>query len=268
MDAVAAYSASQLESPGMLTGFSRDGRQERRHLAARLTFDRQQARDARDRRDEAAARVADLRRDQDALERFEKAVGWRRDEIGRLHEQLDDHWAQMVAFSVGADDPLAFGIDKLRHARATTVARITQLEPSIPPDRGEEWQKARAQLPALVRARHQAEAALADRQERLDAAGRRRWGRHDHEAIDAANNRVGIATQDLEAAVAAERNLRVQLARISSRQQEVNRRSPTASRDARRSRPPSLSSRQRSITSAPSGSAPYLGNPPRNWSTI
>ena len=61
---------------------------------------------------------------------------------------------------VRADDPLAFGIDKLRHARATTATRIEQLDASLPPDRASEWQDARAQLPQVLRARHDAERAL------------------------------------------------------------------------------------------------------------
>jgi conjugative relaxase-like TrwC/TraI family protein len=220
MDAVAAYSASQLESQGMFAGLSRGGRRERRDLQQKLTVDRRQAHDARERRDETGARVAALQREKEAFEKFEKAHGWRRNDIRRLHEQLDDHWARVVAACARADDPLAFGIDKLRHARASTAARVSQLDASIPPDRGEEWNEARAQLPNLVRARHQAEAALAGSQESLDKASRRRWGRHDHEAINAAENHFGAAKQVLERAVAAERTLREQLARISSDQQD------------------------------------------------
>ncbi len=73
MDAVAAYSASQLDSYGTLAGLSRRGRQERRDLQDKLTVERQQARDAKDRRDEIVGRVAALRRDTDDLERFERA---------------------------------------------------------------------------------------------------------------------------------------------------------------------------------------------------
>ena len=48
---------------GTLAGLSRRGRQERRDLQDKLTVDRQQAEDAKDRRDEIAARVAALQRD-------------------------------------------------------------------------------------------------------------------------------------------------------------------------------------------------------------
>jgi conjugative relaxase-like TrwC/TraI family protein len=220
MDAVATYTASQLEGQGTLAGLSRRGRQERRDLQEKLTADLRQVHDARQRRDEAAARMAALQRDKAAFARFEEVEGWRRDDLSRLHEQLDDHWARVVAAGVRADDPLAFGIDKLRHARATTSARMSQLDDSIPPDRAKEWQEARAQIPTLVRARHDAEAALAGCQASLDEASRRRWGRHHDDAINAAKHQVGGAKQDLDRADATERNLREQLARISSHQQK------------------------------------------------
>ena len=121
---------------------------------------------------------------------------------------------------VRADDPLAFGIDKLRHARATTAARVNQLDAQVPPDRGEEWQQLRRQLPDLLRARHHAEQALTATQVNLDDASRRRWGRHDHEAIAAAKAKVAFREQRLEQAVTAERHLRDELAAIAGHQQE------------------------------------------------
>lgn len=220
MDAVADYSATQLDTQGMFAGLSRAGRQQRRQLQEKLTVDRHQAYEARQKRDETAALVAALQRDKDAFDRFERVEGWRRDDIRRLHEQLDDHWARMVAACVRADDPLAFGITKLRHARATTVARISQLDAQVPPDRSEEWQQARRQLPDLVRARRGAEQAHADIKATLDDASRRRWGRHDHEAINTAKRQVAVAEQNLERAADAERDLRDKLAGIASYQKE------------------------------------------------
>ena len=77
------------------------------------------ARGRRARLEEIACRRVDrLEQAQDAYERFEHAEGWRRADVARLHDQLDDHWADVVVACVRADDPLAYGIDKLRHARA------------------------------------------------------------------------------------------------------------------------------------------------------
>ena len=175
---------------------------------------------ARQARDDIASRVQALQGDQIAFGRFEKSHGWRREDLFRLRDRLDDHWAQTVAAAVGADDPLAFGIDRLRHARATTATRTEQLDASIPPDRASEWQDTRAQLPQVVRARHDAERALANSQARLDEASRRHWGRHDRDAINAAQGRVSYNQQRLEEARNAERDLRNYLDQISTHQQE------------------------------------------------
>jgi hypothetical protein len=223
MDAVATYTASQLEAHGARAGLSRRGRQERRDLQEKLAADRQRTQAAWDRRDEIAAWVAALQRDKGAFERFEKAEGWRRDDIRRLHQQLADHWAQAVAACVRVDDPLAFGIDKLRHARATTFARVTQLDASIPPDRVQEWQQVRRQLLDLVRSRQQAEEALAASRASLDHASRRRWGRHDRGAISAPEAEVASNQRRLEQATAAERRLRDHLAAVVSYQQQRKR---------------------------------------------
>ena len=220
MDALAASPASYLDGKGAVARLSRHGRRERRDLQAMLAVDRQRAQDARDSRDEIAARVAALQRESDAFERFENSEGWRQDDIRRLHEQLDDHWARVVGACVRADEPLAFGIDKLRHSRATTAARMDQLDAQVPPDRGDEWHQARRQLPDLVRTRHQAEQALTASQANLDDASRRRWGRHDHEAIAAAEAKVAFSERRLEQALTAERHLRDQLAAITSHQQK------------------------------------------------
>ncbi|MHB1536710.1 MAG: hypothetical protein ACYC1D_19300 [Acidimicrobiales bacterium] len=121
---------------------------------------------------------------------------------------------------VRADDPLAFGIEKLRHARSTTASRIEQLDASLPPDQASEWRGARSQLPRVLRARHDAERAWADSRARLDEASRRHWGRHDRDAIVAAQGRAAYNDQRLEEARNAERGLRDRLACISTYQQE------------------------------------------------
>jgi hypothetical protein len=267
LDAVAAYTAIQLDGHGGLAGLSRRGRQERRELREKLAVARQRAQEARERRDEAAARVAALQREQHAFERFNEAEGWRRDDIRRLHEQVDDHWAQVVAACVRADDPLAFGLDKLRHARATTAARMIRLDEAIPADHSQEGHEAQAQLPTLVRARHNAEAALAASQARFDEASRRRWGRHDHDAINTAKIQVAIATQDLERAVTTERDLREQLARLSSHQQDRQQAIKDCAPNTRSSRPPSHSSTPASTIPARSGSTPFVRTRRLIWSS-
>ena len=220
VETLAAGAARQLDDLGAFSGLSRRGRDQRRQLEERLTADRKQAAAARQARDDIASRVQALQRDQIGFDRFEETEGWRREDLVRLRDQLDDHWAQTVGACVRADDPLAFGIEKLRHARATTASRIDRLDASLPPDRSSEWRDARAQLPHLVRARHEAERAWADSRDSLDEARRRHWGRHDRDAIAAAQARVVYHEQRLEEARNIERDLRDRLTGISTCQQE------------------------------------------------
>jgi hypothetical protein len=220
MDAIAGHSNRQLEELGRLAGLSRRGRDQRRRLEDKLTGDTERATAARHTYDNAAARAAQLRRDQDTFEQFENAQGWRRDDLIRLHEDLDHHWAKVVTGCVRADDPLAFGIDKLRYARTTTLVDLGRLDAAIPADRSTEWDQTRRQFPEVLRARHDAEQNLAGRQAALQEAGRRRWGRHDQHAITAARASVAVAEEHLEQAAAAEQNLREQLDAVSQYQQQ------------------------------------------------
>jgi conjugative relaxase-like TrwC/TraI family protein len=215
MDAIAGHTARQLDQLGALAGLSRRGRDQRRILENKLAGDTENAAAARNIYTDMAGWVSQLRRGQDALERFEAAEGWRRDELTRLRGQLDHHWADVVTSCVRADDPLAFGIDKLRNARTTTVADLYRLDASIPADRITEWEQNRRQLADILRARHDAERQLAERQAALQQAGRRHWGRRDHQAMAAAQALVDVARQRTEQANTAEQDLRERLDAIS-----------------------------------------------------
>ncbi len=158
MDAVAARTASQLDDLGPLAGLSRRGRDQRRRLRGQAC----RRPPSRRRRPGTATTSSPpgstgSQQEQDAFDRFEATEGWRRDDIVRLRDQLDHHWAEVVAACVRADDPLAFGIDKLRHARTTIDGDRQAIDAGIPDDRADEWQQARRQLPELIRQRHQAE---------------------------------------------------------------------------------------------------------------
>jgi hypothetical protein len=223
MAAIAEHTSRQLDDLGRLAGLSRRGRDQRRSLEDKLAGDTERAVAARNTHNDVAERATQLRRDQDIFEQFEAAEGWRRDDLTRLRDQLDHHWAQVVINSVGADDPLAFGIDRLRHVRTTTLADLSQLDAAIPADRNKEWEHARQQLPDILEARHNAEQALLEGQAALQQAGRRRWGRHDHEAIATAEAHLAAAEQCAEQAIAAEHTLREQLDAFSQSQQQRQR---------------------------------------------
>ena len=65
-----------------------------------------------------------------------------------------------------------------------------------------------------------AEQSLAERQAALQEAGRRRWGRHDQQAITAASANVGVAEEHLERATVAEHILREKFDALSQYQQQ------------------------------------------------
>jgi conjugative relaxase-like TrwC/TraI family protein len=219
LEAVAARNATDLDAIGTFVGLSRRGRDQRRRLVERLDADARRAAAARDRYEQLAARIEQLRHEQDAYRRFETAEGWRREDLDRLHRQLDRHWAEVAVACVRADDPLAYGIDKLRHARATLDGDRRGIDAGIPDDRADQWQQARRQLPQVIRQRHQADKELADRVVRLDDASRRRWGRHDHQAVVDAQAQVATAEGRSEQAAAAERELRERIAALAEHQQ-------------------------------------------------
>jgi hypothetical protein len=164
--------------------------------------------------------VERLRQEQDAYEHFETAEGWRRADLVSLHHQVDRHWAEVVAACVCADDPLAYGIDKLRHARSTLERDSRAIDAAVPDNRADQWQQARRQLADVVRQRHQAEKLLAAGQAQLQDAGRRRWGRHDHQAVVDAQAQLAAAEDRAQQATSAERHMRERLAALAEHQQQ------------------------------------------------
>jgi conjugative relaxase-like TrwC/TraI family protein len=219
MDAVAGQSAHNLKAISALSGLSRQGRHQRQGLQDKLAEDAKRAAAAHDRYTEVADRVAQLRRQHDALESFDAAEGWRQDDIPRLRDQLDHQWAQIVAACVQADDPLAYGIDKLRHARATIESDRGAIDAATPEDRADLWRQARLELPEVIKERRHAESRLADSQQHLADASKRRWGRHDQDAITAATAKSATAEQWLRQATTAEHELRRHLADLGEHQQ-------------------------------------------------
>ena len=55
--------------------------------------------------------------------RWAAANRWRHPEIDRIDRQLVAHWADSVFVAVHQDDPLAYGLDRLRAARTDVAAR-------------------------------------------------------------------------------------------------------------------------------------------------
>jgi hypothetical protein len=220
MDAVAAHNARQLDELGRLAGLSRHGRDQRRLLHDRMEADWERAAAARERYEEVAGRVGRLRQEQDAYERFEVAEGWRRADQVSLGHQLDRHWAAVVAACVRADDPLAYGTDKLRHARSTSDADVRALDAAVPKDRADRWHEARRLLADVVSQVHQAEELVVQSRARSQDARGRRWGRADRQAVVDAQVQLAAAEDRAQQAIDVERDLRQRLAALAQHQQQ------------------------------------------------
>jgi hypothetical protein len=230
IDAVASHTARQLAAVGALAGLTRRGREQRRLLQDRLASDAGRATAAKDNCTQLACRASHLRREQDLFDRFESAEGWRRDDISRLQGQLDCHWAEVVEACAQADDPLAYGVDKLRYARATTARGLRALDAKVPVDRAAERDAARQRLADVNRARQQAQEALGSARAAIDESGRRRWGRKGQQEVATAKAGVVIAEQRVERAAVAEGELGERFASLTRHQQERDR--AIAARDA------------------------------------
>ena len=268
MDAAAAHSARQLDQLGRLAGLSRHGRDQRQFLHDRLEGDRGRAAAARERYEETADRVERLRQEQDAYERFETAEGWRRADLVSLDHQLDRHWAAVVAACVVADDPLAYGTDKLRHARSTLDADVRALDAAVPEDRADQWQQARRQLAEVVSQHHQAEELVAQSRARLQDAGRRRWGRHDHQAVVDAQAQLAAAEDRAQQATSAELRPAGASGRPGRAPAAASRPHRRCGRpSARRSALPSPRSTPPWTAPAPTGSPPSPTTLPITWSS-
>ena len=233
-EATASHTADQLAAMGALAGLTRRGREQRRLLQGKLASAAGRAAAAKGNCQGLARRTSLLRREQDTFDRFEAANGWRRDDISRLRGQLDRHWAEVVAACVQADDPLAYGVDKLRHARATAAGDLLGLDAMIPVDRATERDEARRQLTDALTARQQAEEAFGNARTAFDESGRRRWGRKDQQEVARAKTGVVLAEQRLERVAAAEGKLEERFVSLARHQQERQR--AMAASDAGRKR--------------------------------
>jgi hypothetical protein len=151
------------------------------------------------------------------VERYEAAVaarngwdrthGWRLDRISEIDHTLAHHWANVTLTAVRADDPLAFGIDRLRAARTTYQTDLANLTNALPPDRRDQLDQAKTDLRQQQRNVRRAEHQITEAEQALDVASQRRWGRRDKPAIEhataelrAAETNLGTAARPLDQA--------------------------------------------------------------------
>lgn len=146
---------------------------------------------------DAHADIARLERAAAARAAWDHAHGWRLDRIAEIDNTVAHHWAEVVLRAVRADDPLAFGTDRLRAAHAAFGEDLERLTASLPPDRRHALARAKAELrdhehKLRVLNREHAQARTA-----VDEASRRRWARRDRPAIEQTHTRLEAAKSEL-----------------------------------------------------------------------
>ena len=126
---------------------------------------------------------------------WDRTHRWRLDRIAEIDHTLAHHWADVTLTAVRADDPLAFGADQLRAARATYQTDLTSILNGLPPDRRDNLDLANADLRQARRDLTDARRQVVRAELALDAAEQRRWGRRDRPAIEHATSELDAPTR-------------------------------------------------------------------------
>ena len=155
--------------------------------------------------------------------------GWRSDRIRAIGDELARHWAPVVLAAVRADDPLAFGIDRLRAARTTYGADLDRLLRGLPPDRMETVERARREAVSASAGLAKARVERAEATAAAEQARQRHWGRRDRSAVERAERRVWDAERAMSGAVERDREAR----RLVKTETEAQRARERALRDNR-----------------------------------
>jgi conjugative relaxase-like TrwC/TraI family protein len=143
--------------------------------------------------DHAATRVSEFEAAVAARAAWDRTDAWRIRRLAEIDDTLAHHWAAIALSATRADDPLAFGIERLRQARTTYADDHEQLVDALPPDRRPHLARARADLRTRRVDLRDAGHRLAVERDDLDQAPQRRWGRRDQPAIRQAETRLANA---------------------------------------------------------------------------
>jgi hypothetical protein len=127
-------------------------------------------------------RVGDLEQALAARAAWDHEHQWRIDRVVALDDQLAHHWASVTLNAVRADDPLAFGVQAVRDARATYQAEHEAILRKLPPDRSQKLTHAHHERHRAQEQVRSAEQRLDDAHDRLHQARQRHWGRRDKSA--------------------------------------------------------------------------------------
>ncbi len=183
----------RLHDAGGLARVRREGRQAHARAVADLETATERLRAARSQAQKSEVRVAALEQSVGERVEWDGAHGWRLGDVVRVQAELDHHRASVTLGAVRQGDPLAFGIDRLRGARATYAGDLSAIEAALPADRSRELAGAKARVASDRRALGDARARQDEARQALVLAQERHWGRKDKTAIRSATARLDHA---------------------------------------------------------------------------
>ncbi|MGH9282083.1 MAG: hypothetical protein ACRD0S_04015, partial [Acidimicrobiales bacterium] len=202
---------ARLAAFGPLTSLRRSGRAERGHAEHTLARARDGLDRARSCRRVSERRVAELEAAEAIRARFDADNAWRVARVTAIDAELDRHWSSATLAAVRQDDPLAFGIERLRAARATYAADLDAYRAALPPDRSAAVVEARRRLGDREQCLREARCGLEDRRHGLAVASERHWGRRDKGAVERAQRALQQAEDAVAADVRSEQTARLRL---------------------------------------------------------
>ena len=206
------YIEAQADAVGPLASLRRDTRSRRDRWLREVTQDRSRLAEAVGEAARWDAEVARLEPISDARVEWERREGWRVERVAAVEATLDGHWARAVLSATRQGDPLAFGGDRLRHAREHFANALHTLEASLPPDRTENLRLAEADLAHLQANHRHAVRRQAHAERQLREATVRQVGTRDKTAITLARAEVTFARGAVERMSAGIRTARTVVA--------------------------------------------------------
>ena len=196
----ASYARGQLEHHNPLTRLRREGRDDRARRVEAMDRASRDVRQATERVEAGRARLTELERAQARRLSFDATEGWREKRVAEVSERLAHHWAAATLAVDRQGDPLAFGTERLREARASYSADLDRLRADLPPDVSDRVRRAGAELHRAEQDRSHAARQLEEAEHAVALASQRRWGRIDKPARDDALRRHYRARSGLDGA--------------------------------------------------------------------
>ena len=193
---------------GPLAGLRRSIRLERDRAEQAVAATTERLGQARAERRRADGRVVDLEANEARRLAFVADTAWRFERVAAINAELDRHWSTATLASVRQDDPLAFGIERLRAARATYTADLARLDNRLPSDRTQAIRQAERELAGAEQDLRLARSAATAARRDLDVASERHWGRRDKQALERCRRAVERADAAVARALAAEHDAR------------------------------------------------------------